>query len=182
MLLQQNQLNASPDKWSDIWNSSLFSVKRAYKQLKGHLVLHPVYNWLWKSSCQNKHKVFFWLLIKDRLSTRELLRRKNMALPDYNCILCTGSVEESLSHLFLDCPFAIQSWTWINIHIDQQLDPFQNLQRASKINFRCLFSWRSSLSCVGQFGRQEMTGSSVRLFPIFRRQRSTSGKNFIGFL
>ena len=59
MLLQQSQVNASPDKWSYIWNSSLFSVKRAYKQLEGHLVLHPVYKWPWKSLCQNKHKVFF---------------------------------------------------------------------------------------------------------------------------
>lgn len=128
MLLQQSQVNGSPDKWSYIWNSSLFSVKRAYRQLKGHLVLHPVYKWLWKSSCQNKHKVFFWLLIKDRLSTRELLRRKNMKLSDYNCVLCTASVEESLSPLFLECPFANQCWAWKNLQIDQQLDPFQILQ------------------------------------------------------
>lgn len=84
-----------------------FLVKRAYRQLKGFSTLHPVYRWLWQSSCQNKHKVFFWLLIKDRLSTRELLRRKHMELPDYNCILCTISIEEALSHLFLACPFAI---------------------------------------------------------------------------
>lgn len=128
LLLQQTELNDSLDKWSYIWNSNIFSVKKAYRQLKGHSILHPVYSSLWKSSCQNKHKVFFWLLIKDRLSTRELLRRKSMTLQDYNCILCTGAVEESLRHLFLDYPFAMQCWPWLNIQIDQQLDPFQNLQ------------------------------------------------------
>lgn len=127
-LLEQVQLNGFPDKWSYIWNSDSFSVKRAYKQLRGHLILHLVYSWLWKSSCQNKHKVFFWLLIKDRLSTRELLRRKNMALQDHNCILCNGSTEETLFHIFLECPFAGQCWAWIGIQIDHSLDPFQNLQ------------------------------------------------------
>lgn len=135
-LLQQIQLDASADKWSYIWNSSSFSVKKAYKQLKGHTTLHPVYKWLWNSSCQNKHKVFFWLLIKDRLSTRELLRRKNMDLQNFSCVLCMnfscvlcmGSVEESLYHLFLGCPFVIQCWAWINIQVDTSLDPFQNLQ------------------------------------------------------
>lgn len=81
--LQQAQLNDLPDNWTYIWNSNLYSVKKAYKQLSGHLSLHPAYKWLWNSSRQKKHKVFFWLLIKDRLSTRELLRRKNMLLQDY---------------------------------------------------------------------------------------------------
>ena len=61
-------------------------------------------------------------------STRELLRRKNMDLLDYNCILCNGSTEESLLHLFLGCPFATQCWAWFNIQVDHNSDPFQNLQ------------------------------------------------------
>jgi hypothetical protein len=55
---------------------------------------------------RTKENSFFWLLIKDRLSTRELLRRKSMHLDDYNCVLCSLAVEESLVHLFLDCPFS----------------------------------------------------------------------------
>lgn len=111
-----------------IWNSHLYSVKKAYRHLSGHLNLHPAYKWLWSSSCQKKHKVFFWLLIKDRLSTRELLRRKNMLLQDYSCPLCNGTLDESSTHLCLECPFAYQCWTWINLQPDSNLDPFQNLQ------------------------------------------------------
>lgn len=102
--------------------------QKTYRHLRGHQVLHPAYKWLWACCCQSKHRVFFWLLLKDRISTRELLRRKNMALQDYNCVLCNVVVEESLAHLFLECPFAIQCWGMINIQIDQQADPFQNLQ------------------------------------------------------
>jgi hypothetical protein len=82
--LEGFQLKHTPDRWIYIWNSADFSVKKAYQCLSGHSTLHPVYKWLWRCSCQNTHKVFFWLLIKDRLSTRELLRRKRMALPDYS--------------------------------------------------------------------------------------------------
>jgi hypothetical protein len=127
-MIQQHHSPNSTDKWSYIWNSNQFSVKKAYRQLKGHISLHPVYKWLWKSSCQKKHKVFFWLLINDRLSTRDLLKRKRMALPDYSCIHCPAMVEESTFHLFLDCPYARQCWAWLNLQVNQLLDPFQILQ------------------------------------------------------
>lgn len=70
-----------------------------------------------EEQCQPKHKVFFWLLIKDRLSTRNLLRRRNMPLDSYNCALCNMLVEESVFHLFLDCSFARMCWVILNIDI-----------------------------------------------------------------
>ena len=59
--------------------------------------------------------VFFWLVIKDRLSTREILRRKNIELQSYNCVLCHLDIEESLHHLFLDCPFAMSCWNLLGL-------------------------------------------------------------------
>ena len=78
--LDEVNINEDSNKWIYIWNCNKFLVKKSYRHLSGHLVIHPVYKWLWACSCQSKHKVFFWLLLKDRISTRELLRRKNMAL------------------------------------------------------------------------------------------------------
>lgn len=80
--LNEIVLDSTADSWSYIWNSGLFSVRKTYKHLSRHCQLHPTYKWTWRSSCQNKHKVFFWLLLKDRISTRELLKRKNMTLQD----------------------------------------------------------------------------------------------------
>jgi hypothetical protein len=51
-----------------------------------------------------------------------------MILQDYSCVLCTSSVEESLLHLFLHCPFAVDCWGWLNVQVDTNLDPFQVLQ------------------------------------------------------
>jgi hypothetical protein len=61
---------------------------------------------LWHSICQQKYKVFFWLLLQDRLNTRGLLRRKHMHLESYTCELCLLQKEERLRHLFLAYPFA----------------------------------------------------------------------------
>ena len=126
--LQQLTLNLEPDTWSCIWSSGKFSVAKAYKHLSGQGTVHPGFNWMWNSSCQNKHKVFCWLILKDRLSTRELLRRKNMELPDYNCVLCNNLVEESLEHLLFHCPFASECWHWLNFETPHQSNLYQILE------------------------------------------------------
>ena len=70
---------------------------------------------------------FFWLLLKDRLSTRDLLKRKRMELDDYNCVICNQAVEESLIHLFLDCPFSTSCWATLQLIIQQPADPLGTL-------------------------------------------------------
>jgi hypothetical protein len=79
---------ADDDKWTFILGSSHFSSSKAYKVLTGHSQVDPIFKWLWKTSCQSKHKVFFWLVLRDRLSTRNMLRRRRMHLEDYHCVLC----------------------------------------------------------------------------------------------
>ena len=85
--------------------------------LMGHSQHHPSIQWIWKSYCQPKHKVFFWLLLKDRLSTRNILKRKNMTLQSYSCVLCAQNIEESVHRLFLQCEFAKQCWEFIEVSI-----------------------------------------------------------------
>jgi len=75
----------------------------------------PLFRWLWKSSCKNKHKVFFWLLHHNRLGTREILRQRNIILPSYVCVCCNLGMDETLFHLFFDCPFALACWIKLNI-------------------------------------------------------------------
>lgn len=140
-LLGDVSVNGEPDKWSYIWNSGKFSIKKTYKHLSGHQNIHPAFKWIWACSCQSKHKVFFWLLLKDRLSTRELLQRKNMVLQDYNCVLCNAAIQETSVHLFLECPFASQCWSLINVQTFQYPDPLQNIQ-CFKDQLRVPFLWR----------------------------------------
>ena len=112
--------NDGKDRWEYNWGTSYFSCSNAIKHLKGHMEIHHAFRWLWKSACQLKLKIFFWLLMQDKWSTREVLRRRNMVLEDYECAVCGTGLEETVEHLFLKCPFAIQCWASLNIVINLQ--------------------------------------------------------------
>ena len=103
-----------------------------------HTAILPIFRWLWSSSCQMKHKVFFWLLLNDRLNTRGLLRRKNMVLESYSCDLCILQREETLGHLFLRCNFARACWASIGLLVPRTLTPmqiFRSFKRQLAISF-----------------------------------------------
>jgi hypothetical protein len=46
-------------------------------------------------------------------NTRNLLKRKNMHLQSYNRVLCSNNVEETLTHLFWDCTFELNCWSYL---------------------------------------------------------------------
>lgn len=134
---QALQLQPVLDNWSYIWDSS-YSSDKAYRQLIGHHQIHRCYFWLWHSACQNKRKFFFWLLLKDRLSTRQLLRRKNMFLDDYNCVFCIYAVEEDWLHLFFHCPFAITCWFSLHLQVPNSSET-EVILEAFKLQLRLPF-------------------------------------------
>jgi hypothetical protein len=114
------------DIWTYNWASPFYIPMKAYVCLIGSQTIHPVFHWLLRSSTQKKHKVFFWLLPKDRLSTINILRRKNQALPSFDCVLCQTTPEETVEHLFLHYPFAQSHWALLHLQIPQS-DSFQIL-------------------------------------------------------
>src|SRR4051812_36964431 len=70
----------------------------------------PIYNRIWKSAVMLRYKIFFWLLIHDRINSRNFLKRKNFHIPSYSFVLCTLDTEETSYHLIWDCPFALGCW------------------------------------------------------------------------
>jgi hypothetical protein len=63
------------------------------------------FSWIWKSKLWPKLKVFAWLLLSDRLKTRNMLKRRHLNIGNiYSCALCTSGDEETLEHLFFCCP------------------------------------------------------------------------------
>jgi len=120
------------DRTKDVWTyqggASSFKPGNAYKRLLGHQQSEPALNWIWKSACQPKHKVFAWLLLKDRLSTRNILRRKQMNIASFNCEFCLQAIEETVDHLFWHCAFAQQCWGSIGIQTVQGEGTVRNIQ------------------------------------------------------
>jgi hypothetical protein len=94
--------------------------------------VHPAFTWLWHSICQQKHKVFFWLLLQDKLNTRGLLRRKHIHLDSYTFELCLLQKEERLRHLFLACLFAKNCWGIIGIQVPSWMQPQRAIRRIKR--------------------------------------------------
>lgn len=96
------------DQWSYIRGNGDYISRKAYLQLRGSVPISPVYKWMWKSCSRGTNKFTFWLLLRNRLNTRNILRRKRRILDDYSCPLCASNSEETMVHLFFTCRFS----TW----------------------------------------------------------------------
>jgi hypothetical protein len=83
------------DEWTYVWDSD-FSSHRAYVSLQGSHPASPIYKWMWVSKAQHNHTFFFWLFLRDKINTRNLLHKKNMFLSSYFCVLCVQNVEEDV--------------------------------------------------------------------------------------
>lgn len=64
---------------------------------------------VWRIWAPGKLKMFLWMLHLDRLWCNDRLQRRGWE-NSYFCQLCLRNLESS-SHLFWDCPIAIQAWT-----------------------------------------------------------------------
>jgi len=68
--------------WSYKWGLVYFLKKKACSLLQGSCEDSPLFSYIWT-------QIFFsWLLLRDRLNTINLLRRKNKHLDDYTSVLC----------------------------------------------------------------------------------------------
>jgi hypothetical protein len=116
------------DSWSYIWGNNTFSVNKAYKLMCGSQPTPPHFSWIWNSSCQARHKFFFWLLLLDRLNTRNLLGRKQFHLPLYACATLQCNEEETLIHLFWACPFAENCWNYVCSNRGRNLSVLESIE------------------------------------------------------
>ncbi|XP_031091127.1 uncharacterized protein LOC115996126 [Ipomoea triloba] len=94
-----------------------FTVKSCYRLLIGEQPEASKLDWanLWKLKVHPKVKSFMWQACSSCLPTTDLLRIKKV-----NCIadcpLC-HQADESIFHLFAQCPFALQCWHLSSIQI-----------------------------------------------------------------
>lgn len=93
-----------------------------YIELKGVAPVSPIFKWMWQSCSRGRNKLIFWLLLKDRLNTRNILRRKNRILDNYSCPVCSSNAEETMMHLFFTCSFSQWCWRFLNIRWNASLE------------------------------------------------------------
>jgi hypothetical protein len=79
-------------------------------------------------------QVFTWLLLNDRLNTRNILRRRKKVLDEgYNCVMCHNSEEETAAHLFFNCPAAASRCFALGIVWEENLSVHQKLLQAQLV-------------------------------------------------
>jgi hypothetical protein len=114
-LMQNNPLSGELDKWKYLWGDA-YKPACYYSYIHSHIQAPPVYKWIWKSACVMRTKVFAWLLLSDRLNTRDLLQRRQWKVTDdTHCVLCVNRDYEERFHLFFTCNFSRRVWAYLQI-------------------------------------------------------------------
>lgn len=159
-------MTAVSDVWYYIWGKTVFKSTDYYRFFFREVQSHQVFVWLWKSKCTMKLKVFGWLLLNDRLNTRNMLKRRHYNIrEDHNCLLCGLNIEETVQHMIFTWSFSRQCWTvlgidWIPFH--GRLQAIQD-QINAHIPRQC--SWRNSLWLLGACGRKGIINTLGQLTP-----------------
>ena len=95
------------DVWSYIWGNGTYTSQRLYKLVLANTYAHLAFGWIWKAKCTPRIKFFAWLVLVDRLNTKDMLRRRHCNIQDDDlCVLCPLRVVEDLDHLLFFCTFS----------------------------------------------------------------------------
>lgn len=100
--------------WSETATGK-FLVNSAFQLLQGGSRAPSLgeWRWIWRIPCIEKLRTFLWLILHDRLLTNFSRFHRHMAAsPD--CPRCVG-VEETLSHLFRECPTSSETWKRLGV-------------------------------------------------------------------
>ena len=119
------------DVWSYIWGNGTYTSQRLYKLVFANTDAHPTFGWIWKAKCTPRIKFFAWLVLVDRLNTKDMLRRRHYNTQDDDlCVLCSQGTVEDIQHLFFTCTFARRCWQALNIQWNEQLGLLPRLTQA----------------------------------------------------
>lgn len=136
-------------------SSIIISTQKASKSLAGTLPASPLFKWIWKSHVQSGTSSFFfcYILVRDWLNTRNILRRKHFHLDYYSCVQCGLQTEETIMYLFFGCTFSIDCWALLHFSWDTCWILLIWLFKHIKLLVRGLlgFSWDPSLDSLNMY-------------------------------
>lgn len=114
ILLTDINLNDQPDSWIYKFNKGNYTPKSFYGLHFAAVPNHGPSKLIWKSKCMSKHKVFAWLVLHDRINTKDMMLRRQWKVTDNNdCVLCHAHVLEDRNHLFFECQYSARIWAYL---------------------------------------------------------------------
>jgi hypothetical protein len=96
-----------------------FSVRSLYLHSRCDSVRVP-YKFLWKVNIPQNIEVFLWLILKDRILSKENLSKINWK-GDTDCGFC--GISESTKHMFFECPVARYVWRIVKMALNLHAIP-----------------------------------------------------------
>ncbi|KAL2922251.1 FAD-dependent oxidoreductase domain-containing protein 2 [Bienertia sinuspersici] len=99
-----------------------YSIKKVYESLRPRANKIHWSKAIWCSIAVPKNQFMAWLAFRQRLLTKDRLKRMNL-VEDQRCCLCI-SEDETLSHLLFDCEFSKECFpqiiAWLGLHLQQR--------------------------------------------------------------
>ena len=115
-------LSIQPDTRTFTCGKGKYASSDFYKFMFQETPKDKVLKRFWKSKSVPKIKVFCWLLINDRLNTKDMMLRKHWQMEGgSDCVLCNKAIMEDNNHLFFDCDFASSCWDFVGVDWDRSL-------------------------------------------------------------
>ena len=106
----------SSDKWISCLSKGGYSSRSFYQFHFSGITNHTPSEWIWKSKCMSKHKFFAWLILHNRINTKDMLLRRHWNVTsNHNCVLCQQHKYEDWVHLFFQCNFSQRVWSFLQI-------------------------------------------------------------------
>jgi hypothetical protein len=140
-LVASISLSDHNDKWTYCWGGN-YAASKFYMHIHAHIQVPKVYHWLWKSCCIMKTKTFAWLLLSDRINTRDMLLRRHWRVTEDNhCELCPIRSYEDRIHLFFECNFSRRIWNYLQLNGIAMMSCRRGWRRLGP-DFINLSSWR----------------------------------------
>jgi hypothetical protein len=117
------QVHLNDEKDMFVWgltSSGIFSIKLMYLDLLDDDTKY-LKKYIWKMKVPLKIKIFMWFLHRKVILTKDNLIKRNWNGND-SCCFCVN--DESIQHLFFECPLA--KLIWRIIHMTFGLEPPKN--------------------------------------------------------
>lgn len=143
--LWRNSISAQP---------SIFSTSLLWKTLHPD---PPSVNWVsivWFKKSIPKHAFITWLVMRNRMSTRDKLRHWGLQVPE-ECMLC-GTAPESTPHLFFECQFSQEVWSGLlagsrlvfPTKLEDMVLWFQGIQGDEKLRIIIKLLFQAVIYCI----------------------------------
>lgn len=107
--LQFNQGQVDILSWN--WEvNAHYSARSVYRILTGGGLVRGEFTAIWKYCIPPSVRIFLYLLLHDKLLTREVMVTRCFNIQDSSCPLCTSCDFETAHHLFFECTYSKRIW------------------------------------------------------------------------